>query len=125
MHEVDPDEARRHMRKKPEQVIVIQPNNRDEAVADDVAQSRGPKSEESGKRGIIRRFQLEDHDCDRDREHAVGKPALTLRCHPLPKHLSSNSVQSRVVSLEASLALGPSRPRQEIHLGLLRAPRRP
>jgi len=24
MHEVDPDEARRHMRKKPEQLIVIQ-----------------------------------------------------------------------------------------------------
>jgi len=73
MHEVDPDEARRHMRKKPEQVIVIQPNNRDEAVADDVAQSCGPKSEESGKRRIIGRFQPKDHDCDR--EHAVGKPA--------------------------------------------------
>ena len=64
MREVRPHQPRRRHFRIAEQVVVVDPDDRDEQVADRIAQTCGPQRQQ-GIEGIgARRLELENQDCD-------------------------------------------------------------
>src|ERR1051326_3142014 len=78
MH-VRPQHAAGDVPRGVEHVVVVVPVDRQHDEAHEVREKRGPHRPQCREVGAARHFQLEDHDRDEDRDHAVAErfePAL-------------------------------------------------
>ena len=72
MHKVDPDDRQGGGSRQPRQVVVVDPDDGDEDVADQIAHCRLPQLDQGGEAGRVGRAQLQDHDRDDHGEYGVG-----------------------------------------------------
>jgi len=70
---VGPDEARRHTTRRDQQIVVIDPVDRDKDEAEQIDRERRPQLEERGRFCTLRRLQVEHHDRDNDGDDPVGE----------------------------------------------------
>jgi hypothetical protein len=82
MREIQPDEPVGWLAYKSHQVVVVDPDDRNEQVADRIAQRGRPKARERGEGRLLGSLQLEHHDGDDHRDHGVGERAQTIRIRP-------------------------------------------
>jgi hypothetical protein len=86
VREVEPDEPESHLRRLAHQVMVIRPNDRDDKVADGIADPGWPFRQECAIPCCFRWPKVQDEYCDEDGEHAVAKRDQALWIRAYPKH---------------------------------------
>ena len=93
--------------------MVVHPINRDDEEAQRIAQEYRPEIDERGEAATDRCFEIEHHDGDDDRDHAVGEglePARTVwsrfmrACSHVPydSQPSSGATTSKVLGASLS-----------------------
>lgn len=82
MGEVEPYQSQSHVTDEPHQVMVIDPDYRDEEEAYGITDGGGPQWPERRKCRLVGRLQLQNHYSHDHREYTVRK-----RSHPICSHL--------------------------------------
>lgn len=72
MSEVDPYQSQSWLTDEPHQVMMIDPNYRDEQEAHRIADGRGPQRPEGRKYRLVRRLEFQHHDGHDHREYAIN-----------------------------------------------------
>src|SRR5262245_23530640 len=86
MDEVQPDQARRRMPYETQQMMMIDPDDRDEQIAHRIADRGRPQRQQVCKACPLRRLEFQHHHRNDDRDHGIGKCAEPVCRHSLLSH---------------------------------------